>query len=198
MRSGFSVRRVRALCVSLAILAVYCLAGENLKEPVHAQEPTAPASGIDDFHLVSADKGWLLINNQLFWTADNGGNWKDITPDGALTHRIAAVFFLDSNHAWVGLADRGALLSNFVLERTADGGVTWETLSSSLVARQPAIPLSNAVHMQWLDTETGWLTFEASTSSSFSAGRLFKTVNGGATWAELKDPCWRIGLLRFG
>ncbi len=121
-------------------------------------------------------------------TGDNGSSWKDITPEGAQAQKIASVFFLDANHAWVGLTNEGVLLSDFVMERTADAGRTWEVLPFGKLLRNGTIPLSGVVRAQWLDTKTGWLLFQASTSSNFSAGRLFKTMDGGITWTELSTP----------
>ena len=111
----------------------------------------------------SAEGGTMDIDSPLskaggvFRSEDNGGTWRNVTPNDVQTRRIAAVTFLDSNNAWVGLVDEGMLLSGFVLERTVDGGITWETLSVGSLARESAVPLSNVVHMQWRDPQTGWL-----------------------------------------
>ncbi len=189
MKSASSLTRLRSLWISMVVLAVaFSLAWETPTSPAHAQQLAVTASGIQGFRLVSPDAGWLLLNDQLFWTEDNGGSWQNITPPDAQTRTIAAVFFLDREHAWVGLSNPGPLLSGFVLEATVDGGLTWQTLSSNILASEATIPLSNSVHLQMLDAQTGWLMFEVSTGSSFSAGRLFKTVDGGVTWTELTIP----------
>lgn len=189
MKSAFPATRLRLLWIGMTVLAIVSFpAWVTPGELVDAQEPAVSTSGIQDFRLVSSNEGWLLINNQLFWTEDNGDSWINITPANAQSRTIATVFFLDPEHAWVGFANPGALLSNFVLERTDDGGVTWQIMSSNIAVPAGAIPLSNTVHMQMLDARTGWLLFEESTGSSFDAGRLFKTADGGATWRELTSP----------
>jgi len=55
--------------------------------------------------LVGPGVGWALRNqgtlpnpnHHLFWTIDDGANWKDITPQDPASHEIAGVFFLDAS-----------------------------------------------------------------------------------------------------
>ena len=176
----------RTITLILVLAALLLGIGNSGQFIGHAQAIDSVGIGIQDFHVVSENHGWLLFGQRLFWTQNNGENWKDITPVGAQERPISDVFFLDEQHAWVGLADGGTPLSNFTLERTADGGNTWEEMQVNIPAG--AYPISNMVRMQWLDSLTGWLMLKQLTGSSFSAGRLLQTLDGGATWIERTIP----------
>jgi hypothetical protein len=94
--------------------------------------------------LVAAGSGWIVQNqsvgansdDRLFWTGDDGNNWKDITPSDAASRQIAAAFFLDASHGWVLFAvkhepksqgpDNSITdIAGFDVASTTDGGASW-------------------------------------------------------------------------
>ncbi len=90
-------RLLIARCIS-ACFALACLPG------IVAAQPR--------MGLVGPGVGWALqyrgagpgSDDRLFWTSDDGANWKDITPQDPASHEIAGVFFLDPSRGWVLLA----------------------------------------------------------------------------------------------
>lgn len=140
---------------------------------------TLAPDDLHDFQLVSANAGWVWLANDLFWTHDDGRTWTRITPPHSSTARILAVHFLDARDGWVLFIESNA---TFTLARTRDGCATWQTQSLALFASNDPNALVHTAHFHFLDAQTGWLAFARATSSNFSAGALFHTTDGGATW----------------
>ena len=45
-----------------------------------------------------------------------------------------------------------------------------------------------SAYIQFIDPQTGWISFKLHSSSNFSFGRLLATVDGGSTWQERSLP----------
>ncbi|MCX7839753.1 MAG: hypothetical protein N2559_09930, partial [Anaerolineae bacterium] len=144
----------------------------------HSATTLAP-DALRDFQLVSANTGWVWLAHDLFCTRDDGQTWTRITPLHSSTARILAVHFLDARDGWVLFIEPNA---TFTLARTRDGGTTWQIQPLALFAPNDPNALVHTAHFHFLDAQTGWLAFERATSSNFSAGVLFHTTDGGATW----------------
>ncbi len=152
------------------------------------------SEGVDvqGFHLVSADEGWLLLNQQLYWTASGGQTWKVITPSNLGSSGLRAAFFLDTRRGWLVSTNLSGDPSTgsgqvFTLSRTLDAGATWQTRPLALFEASESA-LAAAVYLHWIDAQTGWLVVRRATSSSFSIGALFKTTDGGDSWTRLTLP----------
>src|SRR5579871_1936462 len=85
------------------------------------------AGRIESMELLAPNVGWAATKSHLFWTADGGAQWKDITPK--LNHNrqmVSSVFFLDASTGWVllscgddrGLAEDDLAASNLPPPRT--------------------------------------------------------------------------------
>ncbi|MEP7285704.1 MAG: glycoside hydrolase domain-containing protein [Chloroflexota bacterium] len=148
---------------------------------------STPASGgLQGFHLVSADRGWLLLNQHLYWTQSTGQRWENITPPTAGgSTSIEAVSFVDGQRGWVVLVNAAGSTPPYAIVQTVDSGTTWQSrpLPNS-VFNTPA----SAMYLQFIDSQTGWLVLKQPTSSNFSLGALFGTTDGGASWTELTLP----------
>jgi hypothetical protein len=166
------------------------------------RDPSAlPASGrsgdeargvpidVQDFGLVSETEGWILGGPHLYWTESGGQDWQDISPVDRDGSTVAAVFFLDASRGWaVTKAAEGAGPADYALARTADGGRSWESSPLGLLSPGPAHAPVGAAYLHFLDASTGWLVARHVSSNNFSLGSLFKTSDGGATWAQLSMP----------
>jgi len=150
-------------------------------------EPTV--TDLQEFDLLSADEGWVLVDQHLYWTRTGGQSWDDITPPDPDQSIIRAVSFLDTQHGWLILTNADA--SGFVtyaVAQTDDCGNTWQITPLSLFQPGDVSSLAGAVYLHFIDTQTGWLVLKRATSSNFSVGALFKTTDGGDTWTQLTIP----------
>lgn len=124
--------------------------------------------------------GFVASKKQLFTTTSRGDSWNDVTPKGKLTQTIDGVCFLNSFTGWVVVSDPETKIAI-----TSNGGNTWSfapiPLASDLNYAGKAFP-------HFIDGQTGWVMLRLTSSSNFSVGRLFKTVDGGESWLELPPP----------
>jgi len=135
---------------------------------------------ISAMHFFSPDAGWVLSLGRLLITRDGGKHWRDVTPgppEPPIELNIAR--FLDPLHGWTGFGLSAQAIRIF---RTIDGGATWKSSDVSL-----GLPLD--ISIDFVDQQRGWLVAATQTNSGFvSAGQLFQTADGGATWSALPTP----------
>jgi len=135
--------------------------------------------------LLAASTGWVFDNgNHLFWTEDNGGHWKDISPDPAV--QPVDVFFLDTLHGWVLLttADEEKSLVYFQIAATSDAGQTWSKSVINVPSQKPD-ELDGTAWLDFVDPAHGWVLLHVRSNSAFSWGLLLTTDDGGKNWREL-------------
>jgi photosystem II stability/assembly factor-like uncharacterized protein len=90
-------------------------------------------------------------------TNDGGQSWKSILID--TTDVLNSVCFSSSLTGWAVGGDK---------LKTSDGGITWQS--------QNNIPGGGCEHVQFINTNTGWIALFDST--------LYKTSDGGNTWVQ--------------
>ena len=75
--------------------------------------------------LLAPGVGWAERGGRLYWTADNGANWKDITPPGGGV--MESIFFLDSSKGWIAINhdEPPSEPTKFELVSTTVAGATW-------------------------------------------------------------------------
>jgi photosystem II stability/assembly factor-like uncharacterized protein len=83
------------------------------------------SADIQDMKLLTPNIGWVVTENNLYWTIDAGNTWKNITPPSASFENIAAVFFLNTSQGWVLCCDTSGKHKRFNIASTNDGGVHW-------------------------------------------------------------------------
>lgn len=147
---------------------------------------------IREVQRLTPQQALVLTDNALLATRDSGASWTDITPDGAM-EGISDMDFVDASTGWlvgvdVGLGDRLVLLG------TSDSGASWTTqvLQSTMLAEPYRFARASVA---FADTTHGWLLGKVATSSAFSAGELYQTLDGGATWEQLPQPPVAEGLM---
>ncbi len=189
----FARRPARVKAGALILAALVCLsvaAAPPPPTPTIQPAAAAPAlAGIDAFSPVSANAGWLLSGQHLYWTQSAGQSWADITPPDLAGLAIQAVTFLDVNTGWAVLAGAGADGEpQYRLMRTLDGGRVWQPFDLALFAPGDDAAQASKVFLQFIDAQTGWLVVRQASSSNFSRGTLFATRDGGQTWRRLDIP----------
>jgi hypothetical protein len=166
--------------------------------------------------LIAPGVGWAERSSRLYWTTDDGANWKDITPPTGPRERIADIFFLDTHRGWALLAgdkrvpgDPGGE-AQFALACTTDAGANWSITHVTLPLKV-FVTLENHVSddmgdyvldykagpITFVDPFHGWMGIQGGqsgrTMSSFWSV-LLVTSEGGQTWnlapdsPTLRDP----------
>lgn len=160
--------------------------------PAAAQQPsvTGPfgysAGRLESMKLISPEIGWAATRNHLFWTADDGQHWRDITPKPATSgEAISAVFFLDHSTGWVLFAGGGndEDQPRYDLASTTDAGDRW-ALSQVKISglNPPEAMLTGSGYMYFLDQTHGWINLTVATGSAFHGGAALSTQDGGKAW----------------
>jgi photosystem II stability/assembly factor-like uncharacterized protein len=151
------------------------------------------AASIDAVQFVTAEQGWMVRGDNLYWTTTSGEHWDEVSPSLNEQAAIQRVFFLDPTYGWVvssqPVADATTPVTPLTIHRTTDGGVTWEALSlESFDVTESGAAVAANVFLDFLDAQTGWLVVQLPSSSNFSRGRFFSTTDGGITWTEQTIP----------
>jgi photosystem II stability/assembly factor-like uncharacterized protein len=159
------------------------------------------AGTLESMKLLSPGIGWAATRNHLFWTADDGQSWKDITPKAAAPREaISAVFFLDSSTGWVLFGDGGNDddRPRFDLAFTTDAGGQW-TISRVNISglNPPEATLSGAGYMYFLDALHGWINLSVASGSAFHPGAALATRDGGKNWAWVPKGSGSAGPIMF-
>jgi len=137
-------------------------------------------------------------DDHLFWTSDDGDNWKDITPRDPASRQIAGVFFLDDFRGWVLLALKHEWPKNpqkpdtfitdirgFDIASTIDGGASWTI--KSLAVLPEGVGWASAGEIFFLDAGHGWMNIESPVPHWGGEGILLGTIDGGNTWKQIVE-----------
>jgi hypothetical protein len=123
------------------------------------------------FKLISPSIGWVLENERLYGTNDNGSHWTDITPSfrGA-DEKIEAVFFKTEKLGWMvsSQPELTRIVHNFT---TKDGAKVGKKFLSLIVIFKNNLQFQH-IAMQWIDAQTGWMMFKQPTGVNFSVGHV--------------------------
>lgn len=158
--------------------------------PVLAQP--LPKVSLRRILFVDAEHGWVTAgssvideetkeitgykNGALALTTDGGTSWTTVFSKEA--RAVAGVSFADTSHGWI--------ISNAMtgprIEQTTDGGSTWSELA--LPGKTQVGEIKALVDVRFFDRCEGWLAGNAGPNS---AGVLWRTVDGGKTWSEVKE-----------
>jgi photosystem II stability/assembly factor-like uncharacterized protein len=140
--------------------------------------------------MFSATTGWATAVGWLLRTTDGGLRWQNVTPPappGACSRGITA-FSLSAADAWV-VRDRvncGLGASQSAVSRTEDGGLTWRSIT---------MPVFAVAQITFVDPEHGWMLADLDTADGEQAADIFRTTDGGQTWAKLSSAGDRPGAL---
>jgi len=163
---------------------------------VHAQAAGAggPCGAIDpirSFDLVAPGTGWAASLQHLYWTADDGRRWREITPLRVRPDElIQVVYFADRQHGWVPLMstfqDQPPRLQ---VAMTRNGGTSWSYVEVDLTHVDYVLSAPPGIaSMSFSDRMHGWMLIDASSSQLSRRGYLFRTMDGGTHWKLLPIP----------
>lgn len=170
-----------ALCFVVQSFGSFATAQTVSGNTAPTNSSTAASSDlVRDAALIAPNTGWLLTEQHLRWTTDNGKTWRDITPT-ALT-AISNVFFLDSQNGWVIGSDNSG--NGYQIAHTSDAGMSWQTFAFAPTTNNQY----SVATLDFADAQHGFLMLKVATSTNFSEGDLFATSDGGKTWKQLATP----------
>lgn len=168
---------------SLRILSALCLAVIVFSSGVSTQAKPSHAGSVPSiqaFEQVTARAGWILFDQKLYWTSNNGASWTDISPAAD----ILSVDFIDASRGRAAVSAS----SGISLASTADGGRSWNTRALTLPAFHQADAPIAKVFMTWRTESHGWIVFKLASGTNFSRGMLFVTFDGGKNWLSRELP----------
>jgi photosystem II stability/assembly factor-like uncharacterized protein len=146
---------------------------------------------ISSFDLVAPGTGWTASLEHLYWTADNGRRWREITPPRVgQDELIQVVYFADRRHGWVPLMSTPVdQQPHLQVAMTNNRGASWSYVAVDLTRCDyvPSSPPSIA-SITFSDKMHGWMLIDASSSQLSRRGDLFRTMDGGRHWRLLPAP----------
>ncbi len=130
---------------------------------------------IEDAGMLSATQGWVVMDDHLYWTDDQGATWQDISPA-----QLAIAYALADGQTWA-LSTRNKL--GMVLYSSTDRGKAWQEISLNYTQNdwQP-------IQMHFTSSASGWVVLQKQTSQAFSIAVLMQTYDGGQTWLSTDLP----------
>lgn len=132
-----------------------------------------------DIDFVDADRGWALMNHQLWQTTDGGHHWAPL-PSSCGGGRDSRISFTSATSGWLLCGGQpGAGMQGKSLLHSTDGGMSWQQVAQ---ARGPGeedrvsnLPSGGYVsELYFLDEQHGWI--------SLARGPVIATTDGGQTW----------------
>lgn len=159
-----------------------------VSNPTPAANLTAPYTltvsdpQIETMDLLSADSGYLVVDNQLLWTTDAGQTWQPVELGFLEPVEILDVSFQDAHTGQVIVRtapDSG--VSPLQILNTIDGGRSWEhqtiPLSDPLLAYE-----ITAAQLGSSDIGQEQISFELASSSAVSSEQLVVTQDNNRSW----------------
>ncbi len=161
----------------------------------YGKAPPGWGGTVTEMKLIAPGVGWAQRAERLYWTSDNGANWRDITPP---IEHVGAVFFLDAKRGWASVGYRysyeNPLTSDelvFKVASTADAGATWSvtkgviSLKKNNISKEDISAYGSGA-ITFADPSHGWITIGAQGQTHLIVfDFLMITSDGGATWHQL-------------
>src|SRR5438874_10214413 len=176
-------RARRALASIAASLVAITAVGVVFLHPILPSFGGSAITSRADYRVAAVDfidrsTGWVVAlvesgDYAVMHTSDGGLSWmRQLSlPSGGHAHYLK---FFDRSVGLFGLVGTRPLL-----HLTSDGGRTWLPLPAQNV---PGTVLS----WSFVDSDHGWML--VNTGRSTSAARLYRTVDGGHLWTDLRSP----------
>jgi photosystem II stability/assembly factor-like uncharacterized protein len=170
--------------------------------PVIAHFESGQSLTITSIRMQGAANGWAIGgwgegSDHVLITADGGQSWRDVTPpEPAPTEGNLAALgsFADAGTGWVIYHSQNEMVipASAVVWRTQDGGQTWQ--SSWPLDIQGLNEIFWPSDLVFADAQNGWLLAHVGAGMSHDYVALFRTQDGGQSWARLIDPYGDSGI----
>lgn len=150
--------------------------------PSHGFEPRTADANLHSVHFIDKDEGWAVGDEGVIWhTVDAGKNWE--LQASTTRASLRSVHFLNPLVGWaVGREELPFGGSAGVVLYTRDGGAKWERQDGLA----NALPGLNAI--RFVDPLNPYLAYLLADSNDQFPSGLFKTTDGGKSWAAMRGP----------
>jgi len=191
------------LLVPMLLVLAGLLACNLGRPPAANPTPFEPASlpSVESMGRLSLLQGWVQTGGQLLWTEDAGATWLDITPPGLPACLGAAgcsgsfdqPFFLDAAHAWLPVlqGEDDVPPTTLSVFNTGNGGRDRASYTVAEFAEPRTCPgpaCISSVDLDFVDPQNGWLAAYAPLGNISDRQYLYRTGDGGRSWAPLSIP----------
>jgi photosystem II stability/assembly factor-like uncharacterized protein len=201
---------LKALSIAATVTATAAIVDTPAPTPVKIVPTSAPVATpipfptlqpgqpvvLSSLHMLSAEAGWgIEAGGYIVRTEDGGNSWKDVTPDPGVYDK-GGFFALDASHAWVTAEQQcfsnSCPMGDATIWHTVDGGATWRGRRLCLGSDCGydyfnQTEFYDPIAIQFLDEQTGWLLVVVGYHTFHENYRLYKTTDGGISWAVVSD-----------
>jgi gliding motility-associated-like protein len=127
------------------------------------QQSSGTTEYIKDVSFITSQEGWAVGSlGLILHTQDGGINW--VPQYSGCTTTFHEVFFIDANTGWIA-GDAGTIM------KTTNGGANWIAQITALTQSLEGV--------YFVSEQVGWTCgFDG------TYGKMFKTIDGGDSWAE--------------
>jgi hypothetical protein len=146
-----------------------------------SRENYGAAAQTKAMQLVAPGTGWAMLDKHLFWTSNDGNEWREITPSDHPDPEVDGSFFLDESRGWTAVRARNSTRDSafqLFVASTLDAGRHWTYRMIDHGGNSSLKLYSGNSSLYFVDTLHGWLMARLESSSNFSSGLLFATQNG--------------------
>ena len=146
--------------------------------------------------MINGASGWLLTDDGLYRTSlsgyhETGGIYLvDITPPGVSAAEIKGVHYEGSLNWWMiasGAAD-STNTAQLIAYLTIDGGISWQSSPLGEPEKVYLETQSRPAYIDFIDFNHGWVVVDTQQTMNSPSADLYRTEDGGATWAKLSIP----------
>jgi photosystem II stability/assembly factor-like uncharacterized protein len=140
--------------------------------------------------MFDAATGWAATTDRLLRTTDGALHWRDVTPPAppGVGQPHLDAFPLSPDAAWVvrGLIAGGPGAAQSLVSHTVDGGQTWHAIT---------LPVFGVAQITFVDAMHGWMLADVDTADGEQGVDIFRTTDGGLTWAKIANAADRLASL---
>jgi photosystem II stability/assembly factor-like uncharacterized protein len=123
---------------------------------------------------------WSGGNTKIYRTTNGGQSWEAVYTATGPNSFWNWIHFFDSQNG-IAQSDPPVAGGNFLIVKTSDGGQTWTPIANPPDANTNEFGIFNGFHFH--DNLNGWFgTSHPPFVPGGSAGRVFRTTDGGNTW----------------
>lgn len=124
--------------------------------------------------------GWSGGNTKIYRTTNGGQSWEAVYTATGANSFWNWIHFFDSQNG-IAQSDPPVAGGNFLIVKTSDAGKTWTPIANPPDANTNEFGVFNGFH--FYDNLNGWFTTgHPPFVPGGSAGRVFRTTDGGNTW----------------